>query len=36
LIAGLPWATWVLLAVAVLPGLGIVVAFYLANRGSSD
>ena len=35
MIAGLSWATWVLLVMAVLPGLGIALAFYLAHRGSS-
>ena len=32
-LAGLPWATWLLLAAATVPGLLLVLAFYLTHRG---
>ena len=32
MIAGFPAATWVLAAAAVLPGLGLVIAFRRAHR----
>lgn len=32
LIAGLPWQSWLLLAVAVLLGLGIELAYFRAHR----
>jgi hypothetical protein len=32
LIAGLPWQTWLLLAVAAGTGLAVEVAFWLAKR----
>jgi hypothetical protein len=32
LIAGLPWQSWLLLAVAVLLGLGIELAFFRVHR----
>jgi hypothetical protein len=31
-IAGLPLATWVVLALAVVPGVSMAVGFYFANR----
>jgi hypothetical protein len=33
MILGLPWVSWVLLFVAVVPGLFLVTVFYLRNRG---
>ncbi len=32
MIAGLPLSTWILAVVSILPGLGLVVAFYRAHR----
>jgi len=32
MIAGLPWQTWLLAALAVLPGLAVAVRFHRANR----
>jgi hypothetical protein len=34
MIAGLPWATWLLLLASFGIGLGIVVAFWLHRRGT--
>lgn len=31
LIAGLPWTAWLLIVAAIVPGLGIAVAFYAAR-----
>lgn len=32
MIAGLPVATWILLALAVVPGVSLAVGFYFAHR----
>jgi hypothetical protein len=32
MILGLPWVSWLLLLVAVVPGLSLVTTFYLSNR----
>ena len=32
MVAGLPWTTWLLLAAAVAPGLGLAIAFYRVHR----
>jgi hypothetical protein len=32
MIAGLPVATWILLALAVVPGVSLAVGFYFARR----
>lgn len=32
MIAGLPVATWIVMAMAIVPGVSLAVGFYLANR----
>ena len=32
MIAGLPVATWIVLAVAVIPGVSLAVGFYITHR----